>query len=62
MKREREYDYIWIDDELEALDRGLGILVLQLNLAGIKTVGSCSGHSNNGYPSVLCAPGMEGKG
>lgn len=58
---ENEYDYIWIDGELEAVDKGLGILILQLNLVGIKTLGSCSGHANNGYPSVLCAPGMEEK-
>ena len=58
---ENGYDYIWIDDALEAVDRGLGILLLQLNSCGIKTIGSCSGHSNNGYPSVLCAPKMEEK-
>ena len=38
----------------------MGILILQLNLAGIKTLGSCSGHSK-GYPSVLCSPGTEEK-
>jgi len=55
------YDYIFLDGELECVDGGMGILILQLNLAGIKTLGSCSGHSNNGYPHVLCAPGTEEK-
>ena len=55
-----EYDYIWLDGELEAVDGGMGILILQLNLAGIKTLGSCSGHGEN-YPSVLCEKETEGK-
>jgi len=55
-----KYDYIWLDGGLEAVDGGMGILILQLNLAGIKTLGSCSGHGE-GYPSVLCMPGTEEK-
>jgi hypothetical protein len=55
------YDYIWLDGKLEPVDKGLGFLILQLNQAGIKTLGSCNGHGNNGYPHVLCAPGTEEK-
>jgi len=57
---ERRYDYIWLDGRLDCVDGGMGILILQLNLAGIKTLGSCSGHGK-GYPSVLCAPETEEK-
>ena len=38
----------------------MAFLVLQLNLAGIKTVGSCCGHGK-GYPNVTCVPGTEQK-
>jgi len=27
---ERKYDYIWLDNELEAVDAGMGLLILQL--------------------------------
>ena len=53
-----KYDYVWLDDELEAVDGGMGTLILQLNLAGIKTLGSCSGHGED-YPNILCVPGAE---
>ena len=53
-----EYDYVWLGGELEAVDGGMGILILQLNLAGIETLGSCSGHGKN-YPQVICAPKTE---
>ncbi len=55
-----KYNYIFLDGELECVDGGMGILILQLNLSGIKTLGSCSGHGK-GYPSVLCAPKTEEK-
>lgn len=46
---------------MECVDGGMGILILQLNLAGIKTLGSCNGHGNNGYPHVLCVSETEEK-
>jgi hypothetical protein len=52
------FAYIWIDSKLVAIDRCIAHLVLQLNLAGIKTVGCCCGHGE-GYPNVTCAKGTE---
>ena len=55
-----DYDHLVLDGSLEAVDGGMGLLILQLNLAGIETLSSCSGHGE-GYPSVLCSPGMQKK-
>ena len=52
--------YLWLDGKLKVIDKCMGFLVLQLNLAGIKTRQSCCGHGK-GYPHVLCEPGTEEK-
>ena len=55
-----KYDHLVLNEGLEAVDGGMGLLILQLNLAGIKTLGSCSGHGKN-PPHVLCPPGTNEK-
>jgi len=52
------YAYIWLDGKLQAVDQCISLLILQLNLSGIKTIESCCGHGK-GYPNVTCAPGTE---
>jgi len=52
------YVYLWLNGRLQAVDQCMGHLVLQLNTAGIKTVGACCGHGK-GYPNVTCVPGTE---
>lgn len=58
MCKHDEITYVWLDGKLKPIDRCIAILVLQLNLAGIKTIDSCCAHGK-GYPSVLCAQGTE---
>lgn len=54
------YSYLWLDGKLIPVDQCITPLILQLNLAGIKTIGSCCGHGK-GYPNITCAPGTEEK-
>jgi len=54
------FSYLWLDKKLQAVDQCISLLILQLNLAGIKTIESCCGHGK-GYPGVICAPGKEEK-
>ena len=60
MCQHNTYLYMWLDEKLKPIDSCIALLVLQLNLAGIKTVGSCCGHGK-GYPNVTCIPGTEAK-
>ena len=52
------YSYLWLDGKLQAVDSCIFILILQLNLAGIKTINSCCGHGKD-YPCIVCEPGSE---
>lgn len=52
--------YILLDGKLKSVDRCIASFILQLNLAGIKTIGCCCGHGS-GYPNVTCVPGTEYK-
>lgn len=52
------YGYMWLNGKLQAVDQCLVPLILQLNMAGIETVGSCCGHGK-GYPNITCASGSE---
>lgn len=54
------YSYVWIDGKLQPIDQCISLLVLQLNLAGIRTVGACCGHGK-GYPNITCVQGTEEK-
>ena len=58
MCKHNEFAYVWLDKKLIAIDRCIAPLILQLNLAGIKTSNSCCGHGK-GYPNVICAPGTK---
>ncbi len=52
------YVYLWLNGKLQAIDQCLGHLLIQLNMAGIETVGSCCAHGR-GYPNVTCVVGTE---
>lgn len=54
------YSYLWLNGKLIPVDQCIALLILQLNLAGIKTIGACCGHGK-GYPNITCAPGTEQK-
>jgi len=54
------FAYLWLDGKLQAADQCIALLILQLNLAGIKTIASCCGHGE-GYPNVTCEKGTEKK-
>ena len=54
------YSYVWLDGKLKAIDQCISLLVLQLNLFGIKTINSCCGHGKT-YPCIICVPGTEKK-
>lgn len=54
------YAYLWLDGKLQAVDQCISLFILQLNLAGIKTIESCCGHGK-GYPNVICEEGTEEK-
>lgn len=54
------YSYLWLDGKLQAVDQCISLLILQLNLVGIKTIESCCGHGK-GYPNVTCEEGTEEK-
>lgn len=58
MCNHNEHSYVWLDGKLIAIDRCIALLILQLNLVGIKTLNSCCGHGK-GYPNVICEPGTE---
>ncbi len=58
MCKNNNFLYIWLEKELKPIDSCIALLILRLNLAGIKTVGSCCGHGK-GYPNVTCVPGTE---
>ena len=60
MCQHNTYSYIWLDKKLQAIDSCISLLILQLNLAGIKTVESCCGHGT-GYPNVTCVPDTREK-
>lgn len=60
MCKHNTYSYLWLNGELQAVDKCIVLLILQLNLAVIKTVGCCCGHSKR-YPNVTCVPGTEEK-
>ena len=60
MCKHNEYSYIWLNGNLQAIDRCIAPLILQLNLTGIKTLESCCGHGR-GYPNVVCESGTEEK-
>ena len=60
MCKSHTYSYLWLDGKLKPVDQCISLLILQLNLFGIKTIGSCCGHGK-GYPNVTCAPGTEEK-
>lgn len=60
MCQHNTYSYVWLDGKLKAVDSCIALLILQLNLAGIKTSGSYCGHGN-GYPNITCLPGTENK-
>lgn len=55
-----KHAYLWLDGRLTVIDKCMGYLILQLNLAGIKTRQCCCGHGR-GYPHVLCETGTEEK-
>lgn len=58
MCKSYEHSYLWLDGKLKAVDQCITSLVLQLNLAGIKTINSCCGHGKD-HPNVVCVPGSE---
>ena len=60
MCQNNTYSYLWLDEKLIPVDQCIALLILQLNLLGIKTIGACCGHGK-GYPNITCAPGTEEK-
>ena len=52
------FTHLWLNGKLQVIDQCMGYLILQLNAAGIETVGCCCGHGK-GYPNVTCVPGTE---
>jgi len=54
------FSYLWLDKKLQGVDQCISLVILQLNLAGIKTIESCCGHGK-GYPNVICEKGTEEK-
>ncbi|MCK4644954.1 MAG: hypothetical protein KAU46_01765 [Candidatus Aminicenantes bacterium] len=60
MCKHNTYSYLWLSGNLQAVDQCISLLILQLNLTGIKTIDSCCGHGK-GYPNVICEEGTEEK-
>ena len=58
MCKKNEYSYLWLNGELTPVDRCIAPLILQLNMAGIKTLDSCCGHGKS-YPVVICEAGTK---
>jgi hypothetical protein len=58
LEKNYSYAYLWLGGKLRPVDQCISLLILQINLAGIKTIGSCCGHGK-GYPNITCALGIE---